>query len=396
MRVFISFASEDQIRAERIHFALTGAGFRTFFDHESLPPGGDFNSRIQSALQRSDLFVFLISPESVAPGCYALTELGIARMKWHHPEGRVLPVMLRPVAISQIPPYLSSVTILEPVGNPEAEVAHAVATMASTLSRRKWLIVVGSAVAALTLTTGPAFVYTHMHLGGAPEVGGNFDFANFDYLDNLRLVGNAVVRGEGLLLTPPKPEYQVGAVWYRRRVNVARGFETTFIYGVERPNPIVGSDGLAFVVQNDHADALGSWGGDLGYNGIRKSAAVEFDMVRNEDQGDPNDNHVSLQTRFENPNSANHTHPFSEGFSNPVPVRLSDGQLHTVYISYHPPNWAIYVDNRNDPVVQAKLDLRKVVGSQGFAWVGLTAASGGWAQGHLLHSWKLDANSPFE
>jgi hypothetical protein len=369
---------------------------QTFFDHERLPPGGDFNSRIQSAVQRSDLFVFLISPDSVASGCYALTELGLARRKWRHPEGRVLPVMLRPVPVPDIPPYLSSVTVLEPVGNPEAEVAQAIATMASTLFRRRWLIGVSAAVAALTLATGPAFVYTHMHVGRKPKLGGNFDYANFASLDDLHLVGNAVIRDEGLLLTPPTPEYRVGAVWYRRRVNVAQGFETTFIYGVERPNPLVGSDGLAFVVQNDRPDPLGSWGGDLGYNGIRKSAAVEFDMIRNEDQGDPNDNHVSLQTRFENANSANHNHPFSEGFSNPVPVRLSDGQLHTVYISYHPPDWAIYVDNRNNPVVQAKLDLKNVVGSQGFAWVGLTAASGGWAQGHLLHSWKLDSYSPFE
>jgi len=166
MRVFISFASEDRLRAERLHFALVGAGLQTFFDHESLPPGGDFNSRIQSGVQRSDLFIFLISPDSVASGCYALTELGYARRKWSHPKGRVLPVMLRSVPIPDVPPYLSSVTVLEPIGNPEAEVALAVATMASALSRRRWLKVVGAAVAALILTVGSSFVYMHMHPGG--------------------------------------------------------------------------------------------------------------------------------------------------------------------------------------------------------------------------------------
>jgi hypothetical protein len=393
MRVFISFASEDRLSAERLHFALVGAGFQTFFDHESLPPGSDFNSRIQSAVQRSELFVFLISPDSVASGCYALTELGYARSKWPHPKGRVLPVMLGAVPFPGIPPYLSSVTVLEPVGNPEAEVAQAVASMASALSRRRWLRVAGAGVAALTLAAGAAFVY--MHLSGEPGLGGTFAYPNFASLDNLRLLGNAVIRDDDLLLTPAKI-YQVGGVWFRRRVNVARGFECTFIYGVERPNPAYGSDGLAFVVQNDRPDAIGSWGGNLGYDGIRKSAAVEFDMIRNLDLGDPNENHVSLQTRFQDGNSANHNHPFSEGFSNPVPVNLSDGSLHTVYITYQPPDWAVYVDDRTNPVVRAKLDLKKVVGSEGFAWVGLTAASGGWAQGHILHSWKLDANSPFE
>jgi hypothetical protein len=389
MRVFISFASEDRLPAERLHFALVGAGFQTFFDHESLPAGGDFNSRIQSAVQRSDLFVFLISPDSLASGCYALTELGYARRKWLHPKGRVLPVMLGHVPIPGIPPYLSSVTVFEPVGNPEAEVVQAVAAMASALSRRRWLKVAGAGAAA----GGAAFVY--MHFGGGTVMGGTFAYPNFASLDNLLLLGNAVVRNEDLLLTPPKI-YQVGGVWYRRRVNVARGFESTFIYGVERPNPDCGSDGLAFVVQNDRKNALGSWGGNLGYDGIRRSAAVELDMIRNLDLGDPNDNHVSLQTRFQDGNSANHDHPFSEGFSNPVPVSLSDRSLHTVYIAFQPPDWAVYVDDRTKPVVRAKLDLKKVVGSEGFGWVGLTAASGGWAQGHVLHSWKLDANSPFE
>src|SRR5262249_47721062 len=144
-------------------------------------------SRIRSAVHGSELFVFLISPDSIASGCYALTELGYARAKWPHPKGRVLPVIMRPVPSTDIPPYLSSVNMFEPVGNPEAEVAQAVPTRASALSRRRWLKVAGVSAAALTLCAGATFVY--MHLGEEPGLGGTFAYPNFASLDNLRLVG---------------------------------------------------------------------------------------------------------------------------------------------------------------------------------------------------------------
>ena len=78
----------------------------------------------------SDLMVFLISPDSVASGGYALTELKFAREKWPHPKGRVLPVMVRATALAEIPQYLAAVTFLKPEGNIAAETARAVEGLA--------------------------------------------------------------------------------------------------------------------------------------------------------------------------------------------------------------------------------------------------------------------------
>ncbi len=128
--VFISYASEDRRHAEEIQLALAGAGYRTFFDKESLPAGGDFHRRIRSEIEESDLMVFLISPDSVASGGYALTELKFAREKWPHPKGRVLPVMVRATALAEIPQYLAAVTFLKPEGNIAAETARAVEGLA--------------------------------------------------------------------------------------------------------------------------------------------------------------------------------------------------------------------------------------------------------------------------
>lgn len=126
MQIFLSYASEDRELADQTHLALTGAGHLVFFDRESLPPGGDYHERIRAAVQRSEIFVFLITENSVAHGSYALTELKYARGKWPHPMGRILPVRAGSVAWKLIPPYLKAVTVLEPEGNIPAEVLVAV------------------------------------------------------------------------------------------------------------------------------------------------------------------------------------------------------------------------------------------------------------------------------
>ena len=129
MQIFLSYASEDRERAEEIQLALVNSGNQVFFDKTSLPAGGDYHSRIQIAVQSSDIFVFLISPNSVTQGSYALTELKYARAKWPNPREKLLPVLLRATDWDTIPPYLKSVTVLEPEGNTAAEVMAAVVSL---------------------------------------------------------------------------------------------------------------------------------------------------------------------------------------------------------------------------------------------------------------------------
>jgi hypothetical protein len=129
MQIFLSYASEDHELADQVHLALAGDGRQVFFDKESLPPAGDYHARIRAAVEQSDIFVFLLSPNSVAPGSYTLTELKYARAKWPHPKGRVLPVRMRDVPWETIPAYLKAVTLLEPEGNLPAEVSVAVSEL---------------------------------------------------------------------------------------------------------------------------------------------------------------------------------------------------------------------------------------------------------------------------
>src|SRR6266568_3947269 len=94
MIIFLSYASEQRDVAEQIKLALTGSGHKVFFDRDSLPAGDDYHMRIRNAVEDSEAFVFLITPQSVAQGCYALSELKYAREKWPDPRGKVLPVMI--------------------------------------------------------------------------------------------------------------------------------------------------------------------------------------------------------------------------------------------------------------------------------------------------------------
>lgn len=144
MLIFIAYASEDRSIAEEIHFALIAAGHETFFDKANLPPGHDYHDRIRRAVERADVFVYLASPESVAPGNYALTELNYARSKWPHPSGRVVPVRLRNVSWEAMPSYLKAVTVLDVEGNIAAEVAAAVSALPDRQTGRRALKKLGA------------------------------------------------------------------------------------------------------------------------------------------------------------------------------------------------------------------------------------------------------------
>lgn len=129
MQIFISYASEEATLADEIQLVLVGAGHKVFFDRADLPPGSDYNTRIREAIAASDIMVFLISPHSMEPGSYTLTELKFAREKWRHPANRVLPVMTETTDLKIVPPFLRVTTYLVPEGNVVAEVAAEVERM---------------------------------------------------------------------------------------------------------------------------------------------------------------------------------------------------------------------------------------------------------------------------
>ncbi|HVK55422.1 MAG TPA: SUMF1/EgtB/PvdO family nonheme iron enzyme [Burkholderiales bacterium] len=136
MKIFLSYASEDRPIAETIYLALRAQRHTVFFDRSDLPAGEEYDVRIREAISDADLFLFLVSPDSIDDGGYTLTELSIAQKTWDHPGGKVLPVLIRPTDLGRLPPYLRAVTVLNPVGNVTASVADAVHRIAISRKRR--------------------------------------------------------------------------------------------------------------------------------------------------------------------------------------------------------------------------------------------------------------------
>ena len=156
-KVFICHASEDKPVVEPIQLALAGIGCKVFYDEQSLPPGGDYHSRIETAIARCDVFVFVASKASLASGKYTLSELGLAHRRWPSPANRVIPVAIQGTRPTELPAYLQAVTVLEVKGNAAAEVRIAVVAVLRARSRRLTLATAGlGLIAVATVFSIPA------------------------------------------------------------------------------------------------------------------------------------------------------------------------------------------------------------------------------------------------
>ncbi len=152
MRIFTSYASEYGDLAERLSLAFEAEGHASFLDRDRLRPGQPYHGELREAIAACDLFVFLVAPESVAPGSYARAELALAEQRWRHPARRVLPVLVAPTPFESIPPYLGAVTLLQPQGDVVAETVAAVARMGPAW--RRWIMAAAAALLAVAIGGG--------------------------------------------------------------------------------------------------------------------------------------------------------------------------------------------------------------------------------------------------
>jgi len=66
--VFLSYASEDKVSAEKIKNALEAAGVDVFFDRDDLQLGNDWEAKLRRSIRQCSLFVPVISRRTLAPG----------------------------------------------------------------------------------------------------------------------------------------------------------------------------------------------------------------------------------------------------------------------------------------------------------------------------------------
>ena len=225
---------------------------------------------------------------------------------------------------------------------------------------------------------------------------------------------------------------QHGAAWFNVPQPLSTGFTSAFQFQISSTGlcPSCGfpADGLALVIQNDPAGtgALGYTGNgsNLAYgnndnasasgpgNAISNSLAVELDTHINPEYGDPDGNHIAVQSCGPNnaatltPNSADHTYVCPDGHSAklalqslPAGVSLSDGNPHTITVNYLPPgtcttgcnNLSVYLDSTL--ILQTTLDISQQLnlGANGSAYLGFTAATGSSVENNDIVSWSFSS-----
>ncbi|MGB4068807.1 MAG: toll/interleukin-1 receptor domain-containing protein, partial [Nitrospira sp.] len=64
MNIFLCYPSAERATADQINLALVAQGHDVFFDRDDLPAGDEYHQRIGRAIEQSDVFIFLMTPDS--------------------------------------------------------------------------------------------------------------------------------------------------------------------------------------------------------------------------------------------------------------------------------------------------------------------------------------------
>ncbi|MAF67102.1 MAG: hypothetical protein CMJ84_15770 [Planctomycetes bacterium] len=256
----------------------------------------------------------------------------------------------------------------------------------------------------------------------------SFSYDDFSDWTGISPVGLAAQSGSVLRLQSNLPVLNGndnrGAAWYETPVYIAAGFDTTFEYRMHLPSTTGGSDGMAFVIQNDqvagipiingapdgtgntaigrHASAagFGLLTSSLPGESVDNSLAIHLDTYNNGSWGDGDNNHISIHTGGSGDNSQHEDH--SLGRVTPG-ADLNDGLAHTVRVLYVPGTLEVHLDGVLALSVAydftaggTHVDNQTPIGGLDLiggtsAFVGFTSGGGSVREVRDVHSWHFSS-----
>jgi len=260
----------------------------------------------------------------------------------------------------------------------------------------------------------------------APAAAQSFSYPDFSSTTGLSLVERAATVGNILRVHDAVATGggNRGAVWYLNPVNVAAGFDTTFVFNINSASSTGGGDGMAFVIQNEmipgdtggvgvngigrHASALGYglFSGSAPGESIDNSLVIEIDNFTNGGAiADPDNNHISVHTGGNGENDQSEDFSIGRADNATLGTDTNDGTDHTIRVRYSPGTLEVYYDGAL--VIQTAydfstgstwIDSNQPVGGLDLnggtsAYVGFTASSGGVLENHDLVSWTFDGGA---
>src|SRR5579875_1114307 len=126
-RLFISYSRQDQEFVRRLYDALVADKHEVFVDWESIPPSSQWLKEINEALDKSDVVLFVISPDSLASEM-CQHELAYAEAN----KKRLIPLIYREVLTTAVPPSLAAINWI--FFRPADNFAAALATLEQAIS----------------------------------------------------------------------------------------------------------------------------------------------------------------------------------------------------------------------------------------------------------------------
>jgi hypothetical protein len=215
-------------------------------------------------------------------------------------------------------------------------------------------------------------------------------FTNFDSAaGSLTLNGNAHFSGSPAVLRLTDSAFsQSGSAFSNTKISLTNNsFSTAFSFQISAPAGISdgdgqGADGLTFTIQTV-SNTTGGAGGGIGYQGILKSVAVEFDTY---DNGEISGNHVAIDTNGN----------LNNLFATNIPTRMNNGNVWYSWIDYDNTSHLLEVrisQNSTRPVAAliatTTIDVAAILGSNE-AYVGFTSGTGSAYGNHDILSWQFN------
>jgi len=211
------------------------------------------------------------------------------------------------------------------------------------------------------------------------------DFVNgFSSATSLMTFNGSTSLGDTRLQLTNGGTFQVASAWFNTRLNI-QSFVNDFTFQIANP----GADGFTFTIQNTDLNALGFYGGGLGYGsdspsgpaGIAKSVAVKFDIYDNMGEGS---NSTALYT-----NGASPTVP-AVNLTN-TGIDLSSGDTFSVHMVYDGTTLTMTITDgvtNRTYTTSWTVDIPQIVGAN-TAYVGFTGATGGLSSSQKIETWTF-------
>ncbi|KAJ0668629.1 putative protein kinase RLK-Pelle-L-LEC family [Helianthus annuus] len=218
----------------------------------------------------------------------------------------------------------------------------------------------------------------------------------------ISLYGNATIQSNILTLTNATP-VQIGRALYPHKIPTKNNstlipFSTSFIFSMAPTRHLLPGHGFVFLftpvtgIQNANAaQNLGLFSRTVDGNSSNHVFGVEFDVFRNEEFGDINDNHVGIDVNSLSSVNASEAGVYGdeEGFK---VLRMNDGGNYQVWIDFDGFVVNVSLDRVGGKkptrcLMKVPLDLSGVFEDE--MYVGFTASTGTLTQSHRILGWSF-------